>query len=195
MMLEERDAAGWIFIAFWCAARQTNTRQPSCVRGPTLPRRCNFFATRCICIASDSFATGSGNETMPGRSEPMRAGGRLIVAATCIVAGIVVAWTVHQSSRVSVPEAATLAAPRAATAPAAATSVLWLLSIGVSRYRQPDFNLQFAGADAQAIATVLQRQGDGPLYREAKTLVLTDEEVTRESILDSLERFLGQAGP
>ena len=33
------------------------------------------------------------------------------------------------------------------------------------------------------------------MYREAKTLLLTDEEVTRESILDSLERFLGQAGP
>jgi uncharacterized caspase-like protein/ketosteroid isomerase-like protein len=120
----------------------------------------------------------------------------MTVAGACILAGIAVAWTIHHSSRVSAPEASPMATTRvAARTPAAASSILWLLSIGVSRYRQPDFNLQFADVDARAIATALQRQGEGPLYREAKTLVLTDEEVTRESILDSLERFLGQAGP
>src|SRR5262249_52291869 len=34
----------------------------------------------------------------------------------------------------------------------------------------------------------------GP-YREVRTMVLTDAEVTRESMLSGLSRFLGQAGP
>jgi TolB-like protein/ketosteroid isomerase-like protein len=79
--------------------------------------------------------------------------------------------------------------------PPATSSALWLLSIGVSHYQDADFNLQFAAADAQAIAGALEHQGEGPLYSSMKTLVLTDEEVTRESILGSMERFLGQAGP
>ena len=117
------------------------------------------------------------------------------MAGAFLVAGIVMVWT-SQHGHIYAPAAAPLATPHAATGvPAATSPVLWLLSIGVSRYRQADFNLQFAADDARAIATTLQRQGAGPLYSDAHTLVLTDEEVTRESILDSLERFLGRAGP
>lgn len=72
---------------------------------------------------------------------------------------------------------------------------LWVLAVGVSRYRQNDLNLRFADGDARAIAAALQKQVGGPLYREARTLVLANDEVTRESILDSMGRFLGQAGP
>jgi uncharacterized caspase-like protein/TolB-like protein len=79
--------------------------------------------------------------------------------------------------------------------PAANRPTLWLLAIGVSRYKEADIALQFADADARAMAAALEQQGRGPIYREAKTLVLTNEEVTRESILGGIERFLGQAGP
>ena len=117
------------------------------------------------------------------------------MAGACIVAGIITVWTLHYGRAVA-PVAELPAVPRLATrAPAPQPSVLWLLSIGVSRYRQASFNLQFAAADAQSIASTLQRQGQGPLYRDVKTLVLTDEQVTRESILTSLDHFLGQAGP
>jgi len=117
------------------------------------------------------------------------------VTGACIVAGIVMVWTLHQA-HVGAPDIVPLTTPHVTRrAPTETASTLWLLSIGVSRYRQADFNLQFAADDARAIATSLQLQGDGPLYRQAKTLVLTDEEVTRESILGSLDRFLGQAGP
>ncbi|HVN83992.1 MAG TPA: caspase family protein [Candidatus Binatia bacterium] len=74
-------------------------------------------------------------------------------------------------------------------------AVLWLLAIGVSHYRQPSLQLQFAASDARAIAAVLEQQRGGTLFRDVQTRVLTDEEVTRESILDSMSRFMGQAGP
>jgi len=131
---------------------------------------------------------------MPARSDRMTAGWRLAVAGACIVAGMIAVWTLH--GRVGAPVGELLPVPRLATRPPASQpAVLWLLSIGVSRYRQTGFNLQFAAADAQSIAATLQRQGAGSLYREVKSLVLTDEQVTRESILDSLDHFLGQAGP
>jgi TolB-like protein len=150
---------------------------------------------RRICTASDSFATGKGNARMPARVDGMRAGWRFLVVGACIVAGIVTVWTMHHG-RIEAPVPAPITTTRVSSRPpTGAASVLWLLSIGVSRYRQAELNLQFAAADARAIAATLQLQSAGALYREAKTLVLTDEEVTRESILDSLERFLGQAGP
>ena len=73
--------------------------------------------------------------------------------------------------------------------------VLWVLSVGVSRYAAPDLNLEFADADARAISERIQAAAKRGPYREVRTLVLTDAEVTRESMLNGLSRFLGQAGP
>jgi len=78
---------------------------------------------------------------------------------------------------------------------AGARPTLWLLSIGVSHYKEVDIGLQFADADARAMATALEGQGHGPIYSETKSLVLTNERVTRESILGGIERFLGEAAP
>jgi TolB-like protein len=75
-------------------------------------------------------------------------------------------------------------------------SILWMLSIGVSRYASPDMDLQFADADAQAMADTIQSAARNGPYREVRTLVLTNEEATRENILgNGLSRFLGRAGP
>lgn len=73
--------------------------------------------------------------------------------------------------------------------------VLWVFSVGVSRYAAPDLNLEFADADARAISEHVQAAAKRGPYREVRTLVLTDAEVTRESMLNGLSRFLGQAGP
>jgi len=74
-------------------------------------------------------------------------------------------------------------------------AVLWLLAIGVSHYQQPSLQLRFADSDARAIAGAFQQQRGGPLYTDVQTRVLTNTEVTRESILDAMKNFLGQAGP
>lgn len=72
---------------------------------------------------------------------------------------------------------------------------LWVLSIGVSHYAQPELGLRFASGDARAVASALEKQGGGPLYQAVHTRVLVDEQVTRESILEGMMRFLGQARP
>jgi TolB-like protein len=73
--------------------------------------------------------------------------------------------------------------------------VLWLLAIGVSRYGDAALSLRFAERDAVAVAELLREQAGGPLYAQVRTRLLTNEEVTRESVLASLDRFLGAAGP
>lgn len=75
------------------------------------------------------------------------------------------------------------------------TSTLWVLAIGVSRYQEASLQLQFAEADARAIAASLSRQGGTSLYRSTQVRLLTDEEVSRDNVLDGIARFLGQAGP
>ena len=69
---------------------------------------------------------------------------------------------------------------------------LWLLSIGVSDYRNKGFSLNFADNDAIKLAEVLKKQ-QGQLYYEVQTKVLVNEEVTRESIINAMGEFLGQA--
>jgi TolB-like protein len=125
----------------------------------------------------------------------MTARGRLVVATGCTVAGIALVWTIQRPERAAAPPESLAPPPPVAGAQAQAVSSLWVLAIGVSRYQDPNFNLQFAAADAQSIDAALQRQAGGRLYSQVKTLLLTDDDVTRESILDNMERFLGQAGP
>jgi TolB-like protein len=124
----------------------------------------------------------------------MTARGLLLVASGCTVVGILGAWAIRPFGHVTIPSVRITPVEPVAETPPATGSVLWLLSIGVSRYQDTDFDLQFAAADARAIATALEHQGEGPLYAGMKTLVLTDDDVTRESILGSMERFLSQAG-
>jgi TolB-like protein/ketosteroid isomerase-like protein len=112
-----------------------------------------------------------------------------------MVAGIALVWTIQRPERIVAPTESLAPQPPVAGAQAQGVSSLWVLAIGVSHYQDTNFNLQFAAADAQAIDAAFQHQAGSRLYNQVKTLVLTNDEVTRESILDSMERFLGQAGP
>lgn len=125
----------------------------------------------------------------------MTVGGRVCVALGSTIAGALIGWAFYHTG-VGGPIPARLA-PRRPTAAVRATggATLWVFSIGVSRYARQEWSLQFADLDARAIAAAFLPQADGPLYQTVRTLVLTNEEVTRESILDGMGRFLGQAGP
>ncbi len=67
-----------------------------------------------------------------------------------------------------------------------------MLSIGVSEYADSRINLKYADNDALKIAEMLSSQ-QGVLFREVFSQVLVNEKATREAILQSMGRFLGQA--
>ncbi|MEW6754904.1 MAG: caspase family protein [Candidatus Latescibacterota bacterium] len=73
-------------------------------------------------------------------------------------------------------------------------AALWVLTVGVSRYADPQINLRFADHDAARIAQMLKSQ-EGVLFKEVFTRVLVNEEATREGILRGMSEFLAQAGP
>jgi TolB-like protein len=125
----------------------------------------------------------------------MTAGGRYLVAGVCLALSVVGAWAAWNAS--SLGQAYPLPQPTTLDTGAAVSngSILWVMAIGVSTYADQDLDLQYADADARAIAAAIQTAARQGPYREVRTLVLTDKQVTRESILDGLSTFLGQAGP
>lgn len=124
----------------------------------------------------------------------MTAGWRYVVAGLGLTIGVLVAIGLWQTA--ALDRAFPLPQPTAEqTGSGGIGPVLWVFAVGVSQYAAPDLNLAFADADARSISAELQAAARRGPYREVRTLVLTNEEVTRESMLSGLSRFLGQAGP
>ncbi len=63
---------------------------------------------------------------------------------------------------------------------------LYVLAVGVSKYKNPAYTLDFAAKDATDFATALQLQ-TGKLYREVEVKLLTDDQASKEGVLDGLE--------
>jgi TolB-like protein len=139
----------------------------------------------------DCYAAGPGLLVRVGG---MTAGGRYAAMGLAAAVGLIGIWTLWNSAALDraypIPQPTSID-----TGSSQSGSILWLLSIGVSRYADPDLGLAYADADAESIAGTVQRAARGGPYREVRSLVLTNEDVTRESILAGLSRFLGQAGP
>ena len=84
----------------------------------------------------------------------------------------------------------------AAAAPVRATGpTLWVLAIGVSEYADATLALRFADADARAVAQELARQQGGPVYGAVRTKVLTNADVSRESVIGAMQTFFADARP
>ena len=71
---------------------------------------------------------------------------------------------------------------------------LHVLSIGVSEYRDRDFNLNYAADDAVDFAALLQKQGR-KLYKSVETEVLLDSEVSLQRIKTAFEDMAEQVQP
>lgn len=69
---------------------------------------------------------------------------------------------------------------------------LFLLAVGVSRYRQSDLDLRFPAKDATELAQTLKKQHGG-LYRQVHARLLINEQATKAAVLDGLEWFQRQA--
>ncbi len=75
-----------------------------------------------------------------------------------------------------------------------AAARLFVMAVGVDRYRNPGLALRFAGADARSIAETL-RDGAIGLFAATDVTLLIDEAATREGILAALERLSREVGP
>jgi hypothetical protein len=71
---------------------------------------------------------------------------------------------------------------------------LFVMAVGVDRYRNPQLALRFAAADATTVAQTL-RDGAIGLFSSTEVTVLTDEAATKEGILAALERLSREIGP
>ena len=69
---------------------------------------------------------------------------------------------------------------------------LYLLSIGVSKYEQSGYSLDYAHKDAESIAFVLNRQS-GKLYGKIYKKIITNQNATRENILNGLDWILKES--
>jgi hypothetical protein len=79
-------------------------------------------------------------------------------------------------------------------APSPAKPSLHVLSVGVSRYRGPNWNLAFARADAQAIAKFFTERGQ-KLFAAVSASSLVDDQATRANILQALTTIADRARP
>jgi hypothetical protein len=63
---------------------------------------------------------------------------------------------------------------------------LFVLAIGVGKYKSPTMNLTFARRDAEEVTRALNAQGGGRLFQRVETKLLLDEQATRDGVLDGL---------
>lgn len=84
------------------------------------------------------------------------------------------------------PQPAPQPAPEAKVPSGVDRPNLYILSIGVSKYADKDYNLTYADADAEAITRAFKSQ-QGKLYNRVETKLLTNTLADRDNILDGLE--------
>ncbi|MCC7426706.1 MAG: caspase family protein [Alphaproteobacteria bacterium] len=71
---------------------------------------------------------------------------------------------------------------------------LFVLAVGVDKYRNASLNLRFAGADARSFAELVRAQSAG-LFRETAVRLLLDEDATTSNIVSALEAIARAAAP
>ena len=71
--------------------------------------------------------------------------------------------------------------------------VLYLITIGTSKYKDDRYNLNYAVKDGQDLATLMKTNAGG-VYKEVKSKSLYDDEVTATNIQE-LHHFLKESGP
>lgn len=69
---------------------------------------------------------------------------------------------------------------------------MYLLSVGVSKYKDKNFTLQYPAKDARDFAETMKLQ-KGKLYKDVVARIRTDETATRDNVMDDLEWIQRQA--
>jgi len=68
---------------------------------------------------------------------------------------------------------------------------LYILAIGVSKYKNSNLNLQFASKDATDFANIMSKQ-KGLLYSDVSVKLLTDDKSSKNNILDGLDWIVSE---
>jgi uncharacterized caspase-like protein len=63
---------------------------------------------------------------------------------------------------------------------------LYILAVGVAKYSNPSWNLNYPAKDAGDFVETMRAQ-EGGLYRQVEFKLLTDQQATKDNILDGLE--------
>jgi WD40 repeat protein len=63
---------------------------------------------------------------------------------------------------------------------------LYILAVGVAQYRDQSWNLDYPAKDARDFVAAMRVQ-EGGLYRQVEVRLLTDQQATKDNILDGLE--------
>ena len=63
---------------------------------------------------------------------------------------------------------------------------LYILAVGVSKYENSDFELEFSAKDATDFVNLMKKQNN-KLYREIETMLLVDKDANKDNILGGLE--------
>ncbi len=71
---------------------------------------------------------------------------------------------------------------------------LYVLSIGISNYKRPEYKLGLAAKDASDFATAMKAQA-GKLYRDVQTRTLVDSQASRLAIIANLKWLSDTVGP
>ena len=72
--------------------------------------------------------------------------------------------------------------------------VLWLIAVGVGKYKNVGYNLQYAKPDAEAFVHLVQRKAH-KLYRSIEVFTYHDSAATGEALTGALSRVRKQAKP
>ena len=84
--------------------------------------------------------------------------------------------------------------PPVGPAPAAAAPILRVLAVGVTRFANPRFDLQFPAKDASDIGAFFQGQA-GKLFRRVDVELLTNAEATEQHILKAMDDLAASSTP
>jgi hypothetical protein len=133
------------------------------------------------------------NDRIVARAEPKA--GEVVVEVPLDSGSNRVATRLYAEDRTLFAEGPALELLRTGEVEAAAgAGRLVVLAIGIDKYANPELNLNFAVADARAVAETLRVQGAG-LFSEVRTTVLTNGDATRAGVLAALDEVARSTAP
>ena len=79
-------------------------------------------------------------------------------------------------------------------APQKIEPTLWILAVGINKYKNGRYNLNYAVNDADSFIKAVKKSGKD-LYKSIETILLTNKMATRQSIIDALRKITNSAKP